>query len=543
MKQLKDYLKETIGVEMNMTSRFHDVADALDKLGTRDAMHLADKIFDFIQMHEHMGYPEGELKSIKDDVMYYAKKWGHIKFKNPTDRLGELVLGLRNGNIDAPVDIDQPNIEMEDVMEGFNPVDEEAEYDYGTDDYYDPESKTFKKMPIEFVDKGKADLEQKTNNPRYGDNSLKDVTVNEDLSVDENLKLDELQTILNNAGISDDEIISGIAGLKPDAKARVAEQLGVPLQHVDFMINELSTKLSHEDEKNYSLFSESYLKEQYKKLFEEDDRFGYQEDALGNVTINDTLTGNSKFIEGTEAQDLLRKLFSNPNNTQKILGNYANLMEEKKEKPKNWKAAGLNNPKELFSKQIKEKDGEKPKDLSDKKPPFANTIKLKKKIKSVNESEDDDGKWEKHWTNDHLGDDVWVVYNTETLETTKAKYSNKKDAVSAFRRKTSKFQQSHNVCHLNDLIKKRKEKKSLKEAVILDEETDFLTEIHSNDSGSYNFPWKSGALTGTGTAFFSVKNDEPVIKLISVRDNNGNEIEDYNHDDILEQAKRFIPEA
>jgi hypothetical protein len=618
MKEFKQYLKEMFG-HHDISTKLSDLAHKLDSMGTKDDKELANKIFEFLSMHEATGFPKAELKSLKDDIFYFAKKWHHVVNKMARDDFGQMVLDLRN-NVSSPVeeDLDGPAdltpsdveyaehgpIEPELIDEGLGaadapycvnwfegshlkkerfddlddakafgkekkgtlynlingkliedfdskddeldesqddyfydketktfkssknkkPVKEESEYDYGTDDYYDIETKTFK--PIEFVDKGKADLKNKMNNPRYGDNSLKDVTLQEDskekkmfnddyegwkkavkqyhpdayivkypdppnysdgdgwlwramegdnwvgeydkptfsgwvympsnldenLDLKTNMKLDELQEILNDAGISDDEIIAGLKGFKPQAKVKVANKLGVSKSDLDFMMNELSTKLSHADEKNYSLFTEDYH-----NTMNSDDRYGYEEDTLGNVTINDTETGKSASIQGTEAQDLLNKLFSNPTKKQEILAKYENLMEAKKEK--NWKATGKNNINQAVSKNIKE---EKTKEeiVSDKKAPFAFTKKLKKKVNEA-ESEDDS----------------------------------------------------------------------------------FHDEIHGNDSGTYNFPWKDSGLHGTGTASFSLKNNTPLIKIISVRNPEGDEITAYNHDNVLAQAKKFIPDA
>jgi hypothetical protein len=63
------------------------------------------------------------------------------------------------------------------------------------------------------------------------------------------------------------------------------------------------------------------------------------------------------------------------------------------------------------------------------------------------------------------------------------------------------------------------------------------------DHGSYNFPWKVGNHHGTATVTYSGKGN---IKLVSVRDTEGNEIPDVDQaesDLITQQAVAFIGDA
>lgn len=56
------------------------------------------------------------------------------------------------------------------------------------------------------------------------------------------------------------------------------------------------------------------------------------------------------------------------------------------------------------------------------------------------------------------------------------------------------------------------------------EEDTYMEEIKS-DRGSYNFPWVYERMQGTGTADYTGRGDSFKIKLVSVRDSEGNEIE------------------
>lgn len=410
------------------------IVEILSKLASREDMELAQRINEFLDDHETTGFPKAELVSMIDDIETFGKKWKHIVNNSPKDKLGVEILKLRNNQNDPEIDNEF--------------LEEQGDFDYGVAKNYYP-NRVYK--PIEFVKKGTADIRQKMNNPRFGDNSLEDVTVNEEfeLPYDQSVKLDKLQTILNDAGVSNDEIIAGIGGLKPDAKKRVANAINVPEDKVDFMLRLLSTKLSEEDKKNYQLFNESY-----RKIMESNDRFGYQDDALGNVTVNDSKTGKSVYITGSEASNLLDNIFRNPENTQEILSNYEHLMENKC-----WSAYGKQEARQSMSLNIEEKPDAKIKKTNNKAP-FAKTVKVSKsRVKSI------------------LGED------------------------SAFKK-----------------------------------------EIDAED-GTFNFPWKLGIKTGTGTASFSLENNKPVVHVISVRDDDGNEISDYDPNNILAQAKKFIPDA
>jgi len=61
-------------------------------------------------------------------------------------------------------------------------------------------------------------------------------------------------------------------------------------------------------------------------------------------------------------------------------------------------------------------------------------------------------------------------------------------------------------------------------------------------SGTYNFPWKLGAHHGLATVFFSVADDQPMLRLDSVRNVSGEEIamSDQQREELTQQARDFI---
>lgn len=527
MKNFKDYLKETVVQHgaPQLTAKLTAVADALYALGTKDATHHANKFYDFVEAHQGTSYPEGDLKSLKDDAVYYGKKWGHIVNKRAVDKLGTAIIALKNGETDDTIpetdDIsNDPTFDMSDDTMDM-PIEEEAEYDYGTDDYYDINTKTFKTG--EFVDKGKGSLKQAKNNPRFGDNSLEDDTLNEDGNFDphQTLDLDKLQELLNNAGVSDDEIIAGIGGIQTEAKTRVAHALGVDPEKIDFMVNELSTKLSKDDDKNYEMFTEDYFAEEYERIMEEDERFGYQQDSSGNIEISDTVTGKHVYLQGTEAQEILHKLAITPQHAQHILAGYESVMEsEEKKFVISWERKDKGSMEAFKSGETKVSAKSDKEARNKVKDMFKDDYIIK--IKDSNLLSEDK-KWKAGGKND-----IKQSVSKNVKEESKLKTDPEKPKLKPPFENTKK------------IVKKKV--KPVTESAVLDEDDSFMQEIHS-DGGSYNFPWKSDGHTGTGTASFKLSHGTPMINVISVRNAQGDEISDYDSTDMLAQAKKFIPDA
>lgn len=102
-----------------------------------------------------------------------------------------------------------------------------------------------------------------------------------------------LQTILNNAKVSDDEIRGGIK-LADSGYQKVSAQLGTTPEEVKSLLNTLIAQLreDHESEMNESTHS-SYT---------------HESDFLGNLTIRNTRTGLEKYFTGSEAAHLIKSL-------------------------------------------------------------------------------------------------------------------------------------------------------------------------------------------------------------------------------------------
>lgn len=76
-----------------------------------------------------------------------------------------------------------------------------------------------------------------------------------------------------------------------------------------------------------------------------------------------------------------------------------------------------------------------------------------------------------------------------------------------------------------------------------DEDDDFMAEI-SADVSTFNFPWKQGDRFGTGTAEFRGNAQKFDVKVVDVRDQNGEPVNDKAMNASLkDQAIDFIPRA
>jgi hypothetical protein len=89
------------------------------------------------------------------------------------------------------------------------------------------------------------------------------------------------------------------------------------------------------------------------------------------------------------------------------------------------------------------------------------------------------------------------------------------------------------------------QRQEIMEPLIEDEsDASFEQEIHS-DTGSYNFPWKLNGHNGTGTVVYSTAGDKPKLKLISIRDGSGDDVQanPHVHQALLQQAQIFMNDA
>lgn len=186
---------------------------------------------------------------------------------------------------------------------------ENAEFDVGMRQQNDPQTYSYD----EFGMRGRGDIGNRKNaNARYGDNAMSDPSkLDEDEAPD---NVDRLHAALTRAGISDDEIKAGIT-LTDGGKQKVAAALGVASGSVDMLMNNLCGQL-RDDKAD-------------EPVFEADDhgRYTYEDDYLNNVTVRDSTTGKSVYLQGSQATALLAKLKANPSQEQALLATVGSLME------------------------------------------------------------------------------------------------------------------------------------------------------------------------------------------------------------------------
>jgi hypothetical protein len=126
--------------------------------------------------------------------------------------------------------------------------------------------------------------------------------------------------MLNNIPISDQQMKGGIS-LTQAGKMKVAARLGIGPREVEMYLNVITQQLRDRDETD----TEASLSEQYYNavnVMDEDEeaghadrpfdrsegRYSYEPDALGSITIRDSLTGHTAFIQGAAASKLMAQL-------------------------------------------------------------------------------------------------------------------------------------------------------------------------------------------------------------------------------------------
>lgn len=126
------------------------------------------------------------------------------------------------------------------------------------------------------------------------------------------IKIIKLNRILNAAGFDDAEIGRGIR-MKKTGMAKLANKLGVDENEANRILDGLISKLRKVDAANS-------LEEEYNEAMGDDVRYGFEKDRLGNLTVRDGHTGQSVFIRGAEASELINAL--EVGDTQTILSRY-----------------------------------------------------------------------------------------------------------------------------------------------------------------------------------------------------------------------------
>lgn len=213
---------------------------------------------------------------------------------------------------------------------------EQADFDAGQRPAAELHTFDRKGSPQEFSDRGRADLKVRSNDPRFADNAMADDS-NQMLDefAGEDSKIERLHTMLSRAGISDQQIRGGVT-LTQAGMNKVAGKLGIGPFDVKAYINSLVQQLRNADENSLETLKEQYYNAV--NVIDEDDddgmdeagqptgpfdqskeRYSYEPDALGSVTVRDAATGRSKFVQGSQATDLLTRLGASGANRQAII--------------------------------------------------------------------------------------------------------------------------------------------------------------------------------------------------------------------------------
>lgn len=120
-----------------------------------------------------------------------------------------------------------------------------------------------------------------------------------------------LQAFLNSKGFDDEEIRRGIE-FKPEGYAKIAKRMGVSDNEARGLVNSLIAMVRDENK----------VAEAYTSMMEDDARFGFEKDGLGNITIHDAKTGQAVFLRGTKAGEVLAAIQSGQPE-QQVLARYA----------------------------------------------------------------------------------------------------------------------------------------------------------------------------------------------------------------------------
>jgi 8-oxo-dGTP pyrophosphatase MutT (NUDIX family) len=411
-----------------------------------------------------------------------------------------------------------------------------ADYDYGRDR---PKQKNVTITPHDFRSRSAAPVRDVGN---YADNAMVDpAKLNEDGDM-----LDRLYQMVSPL-IKDEDILGGVS-LTEKGFQKAAGRLGISPDETRMLFNSLKTKIKRERDLTEQMMNE--LKGDTTQ------RYSYEKDSLGTVTVRDAETGAERFYRGDSAANILHDL-SHGGNTQAILAKYVAMTESDGdphhaehdrvrretgfygkagsgciviakstgriliahrsadvEQPHTWGGwggaidPGLS-PIQNALKEIVEEAGfqgeilEKHELYTFKAPTgtfryFNYLLVVEDEFKPRLNWESQNYKWVK------LG--VWpqpLHFGLKAL-----------------------FADAPSMSTIKAVIAKcGKKSKPVRESVeIIDEDDNFESEIRQSSSGSYNFPWTLGSQEGFGNFHYRFVDDKMVVKLRVVTDKQGNDI-------------------
>jgi len=386
--------------------------------------------------------------------------------------------------------------QLQTYVEYHSNMSENADFDYRKSSP-DRKKRDMKISAYDFSSKSSNKVRYTGN---YADNALDDPSrLNEDGG-----DIEQLHNILTRAGIADDEIVSGIK-MSLSGKQKIAGRMGISEEDVQTLLYSLQEKLKRNNENDISTLVE-----------QNEHRFAYEDDSLGNVTVRDAYSGKSVYLPGFKGTEFLKKIKNNTENDQLVMSRYAELMEETDDSYSMWEGKHIVWEKDNFKIAVNTIDHPNYYTVwtDDNKQIGHMSLRPVRKKKS---------KWmyiesveiDRKYRNQGLGMDLYRV----VLQTIDPEYlglysylpnvANKKQVPAIHRRLGGV------VADGDEMFISRKQLETITE--------DFDDEI-ADSSGTYNFPWKIGNQHGTATAEYSGKTSLNV-RVIDVRDNDGDTLE------------------
>lgn len=119
-------------------------------------------------------------------------------------------------------------------------------------------------------------------------------------------KIAELHKMLNGINITDDYISRGVH-LTTKGAEKVAKRFGIQTSEVPAMIRAVSDWVKKDISEDAS---------------SDDERFSYEADYMGNLTLRDQQSGDDRFLQGDEAFDLASELTEHPDQEQTLIAPY-----------------------------------------------------------------------------------------------------------------------------------------------------------------------------------------------------------------------------
>jgi 8-oxo-dGTP pyrophosphatase MutT (NUDIX family) len=134
--------------------------------------------------------------------------------------------------------------------------------------------------------------------------------------VNRNLDLvDRLRKMVRSAGLSDAHIDGG-ATLSQAGTHKAAAALGVDPSEMTLLMSALRQRI-RDERRQYDTMNED--------MGAPMPRYAFEKDAMGNVTVRDTASGDERFVSGTQASALLNRLSGSPQEQrQKVLAAFWN---------------------------------------------------------------------------------------------------------------------------------------------------------------------------------------------------------------------------